>query len=308
MGLLYPPTAPVLTGDVLTINRFLSSPAAVARRLRTIADQRFLAEVILTGRIEASGGAIAYDQSETIYSDRVPTPVSPGGEYERALAVGGVAALAKVTKYGQDIRLTDEAIGRQPASSTQRVLTKLVNRAVNYIDTISLAAIAAAVTQTQSATAAWSAATADPFLDVMLAVAQVEDLAEGYDVDTIVTTSTLYARLVANQKVISGLRRESTNTVTETGEVSQIAGLVLRPVPANRMPAGVSAMVLDSQQLGSLGYENIPSPEYTGNPRDDIQTWVRRDGNATDSWLVRGRRPVVPIVQEPNAAVKLTGV
>lgn len=308
MGLLYPPTAPVLTGDVLTINRFLSSPAAVARRLRTIADQRFLAEVILTGRIEATGGAIAYDQSETIYSDRVPTPVAPGGEYERALAVGGVAALAKVTKYGQDIRLTDEAIGRQPASSTQRVLTKLVNRAVNYIDTISLAAIAAAVTQTQSATAAWSAGTADPFLDVMLAVAQVEDLAEGYDVDTIVTTSTLYARLVANQKVISGLRRESTNTVTETGEVSQIAGLVLRPVPANRMPAGVSAMVLDSQQLGSLGYENIPSPEYTGNPRDDIQTWVRRDGSATDSWLIRGRRPVVPIVQEPNAAVKLTGV
>jgi hypothetical protein len=308
MGLLYPPTAPVLSGDVLTINRFLASPTAVQRRLRTIADQRFLAEVILTGRIEATGGAISYEQSETIYSDRAPSPVAPGGEYERALALGGVAALAKVTKYGQDIRLADESIGRQPAVSVQRVLTKLVNRCVNYIDTISLAAIASAVTQTQAAFAAWNTGTADPFLDVMLAVAQVEDLAEGYDIDTIIVTSTLYARLVANQKVISGLRREATNTVTETGEVTQIAGLVLRPVPASRMPAGISAMVLDSGQLGSLGYEDIPSPEYTGNPRDEIQSWVRRDGNATDSWLVRGRRPVVPIVQEPNAAVKLTGV
>lgn len=308
MGLLYPPTSPVLSGDVLTINRFLASPAAVQRRLRTLADQRFLASVILTGTIEASGGAIAYEQSETIYSDRAPSPVAPGGEYERALAVGGTAALAKVTKYGQDIRITDEAIGRQPAVTVQRALTKLVNRCVNYVDTISLAAIAAAVTQTQAAGAAWSAGTADPFLDVMLAVAQVEDLAEGYDLDTLVLTSTLYARLVANQKVISGLRRESTNTVTETGEIVQIAGLTLRPVPASRMPAGVAALVLDSQQLGSLGYENIPSPEYTGNPASDIQTWVRRDASATDSWLVRGRRPVVPIVQEPNAAVKLTGV
>src|SRR3954470_3243311 len=219
MGLLYPPTSPVLTGDVLTVNRFLTSPTAVQRRLRTLADQRFLADVILTGRIQASGGAISYEQSETIYSDRVPTPVAPGGEYERALAVGGVAALAKVTKYGQDIRITDEAIGRQPATTIQRILTKLVNRAVNYIDTISLAAIAAAVTQTQSATAAWNAGTADPFLDVMLAEAQVADLAEGYSMDTIVLTSTLYARLVANQKVIGGLARESTNTVTNTGQV-----------------------------------------------------------------------------------------
>jgi hypothetical protein len=308
MGLLYPPTGPVLTGDVLTINRFLASPVAVQRRLRTLADQRFLAEVILTGRIEATGGAVAYEQSETIYSDRTPSPVAPGGEYERALALGGTAALAKVTKYGQDIRIVDEAIGRQPASSTNRALVKLVNRCVNYVDTISLAAIAAAVTQTQAAVAAWNTGTADPFLDVMLAAAQVEDLGEGYDIDTIVLTSTLYARMVANQKVMSGLAREGTNTVTETGEVTRLANLVVRPVPASRMPAGVAAMVLDSAQLGSLGYENIPSPEYTGNPRDEIQTWVRRDAGATDSWLVRGRRPVVPIVQEPNSAVKLTGV
>lgn len=301
MPLLYPATGPTLTGDVLTINRFLNSPVAVQRRLRTLADQRFLAEVILTGRIEATGGAISYEQSETIYSDRAPSPVAPGGEYERALALGGTAALAKVTKYGQDIRIVDEAIGRQAASSTNRALVKLVNRCVNYIDTISLAAIAAAVTQVQAAVAAWNTATADPFLDVMLAVAQVEDLGEGYDIDTIVLTSTLYARLVANQKVMAGLAREGTNTVTATGEITRLANLVVRPVPASRMPAGIGAMVLDSQQLGSLGFENIPSPEYQGDPRNDIQTWVRRDASATDSWLVRGRRPWCPSSRNPTA-------
>lgn len=308
MGILYPPTVPVLTGDVLTINRFLNSPTMVHRRLRTLADQHFLANVLLTGRIEASGGAILYEQSESIYTDRAPSPVAPGGEYEKALALGGVAALAAVTKYGQDVPITDEAIGRMGAASVDRVLRKVVNRVVNFVDTISLAAVAAAVTQTQAAAAAWSNASADPFLDVMLAAAQVDDLSEGYNLDSIAMTSTLYARLVANQKVITGLRRESSNTVTESGEIQTIAGLTLRPVPASRMPAGVGAIVYDSTQLGSLGYEVIPSPEYTGDPANDIQSWVRRDPAATDSWLVRGRRPVVPIVQEPNAAVKLTGV
>jgi hypothetical protein len=127
----------------------------VQRRLRTLADQRFRRRRHPHRAIEASGGAISYEQSETIYTDRAPSPVAPGGEYERALALGGTAALAKVTKYGQDVKLTDEAIGRQPASSTNRVLTKIVNRCVNYVDTISLAAIAAAVTQTQAA-AAWN--------------------------------------------------------------------------------------------------------------------------------------------------------
>jgi|SRR3954466_154874 hypothetical protein len=307
MGVLYPPTVPTLSGDVLTINRFLNSPTQVHRRLRDLSDQHFVADVLLTGKIEASGGAISYEQSESIYTDRVPSAVAPGGEYERALAAGGTAALAKVTKYGQDVKLTDEAIGRQGASSVQRVLTKIVNRCVNYVDTITLAAIAAALTQTQSAAAVWSGATADPFLDVMLAAAQIDDLADGFEADTVVLTTTLYARLVANQKVISGLARESSNTVTTSGEVQRLAGLTVRAVPVARMPAGIAALVLDTQQLGSLGYENIPSPEYQGNPATDVQSFSRRDPAATDSWLIRGRRPVVPIVQEPTCGVKITG-
>lgn len=307
MTILYPPTVPTLSSDVLSINRFLNSPTMVHRRLRTIAEQRFVADVLLTGRVEASGGAIAYEVSESIFTDRDPTPVAPGGEYEMALASGGTAQLATVTKYGQDVRVADEAIGRQNLNPVQRAMLKSVNRTVNYVDTITLAAISSAVTQTQAAAAAWSSGSADPFLDVMLADSVVQDLTQGYDTDTLALTVTLYARLVANQKVIAGLRRESSNTVTETGQVLEIAGKTLRPVPTSRMPAGVGAILLDSTQLGALGYENIPSPEYQG-AASEIQSFVRRDPNATDSWLLRTRRPVVPFVQEPGAGIKLTGV
>lgn len=307
MPTLYPPTAPTLSGDFTTIHNFLKSPSMVERRLRTIADQRFLADVLLTGRVEATGGAVAYEVSESIYTDRDPSPVAPGGEYERALATGGTQALANVTKYGQDVPITDEAIGRQKFNAVQKAMLKAVNRAVAYIDTITLAAIAAAVTQTQAAAAAWNNAAADPLLDVMLAAAQVEDLTEGYEVDTVVLTSTLYARLTANQKVLAGLEREGSSQVTKTGEVKTIGGLVVRKAPASRMPAGIAALVLDSTQLGDLAWENIPSPEYTGPP-SGLQQWTRRDPTANDSWLLRVRRTAVPIVREPNAAVKLTGV
>jgi hypothetical protein len=60
--------------------------------------------------------------------------------------------------------------------------------------------------------------------------------------------------------------------------------------------------------LGSLGYERIPSPEYSGDPSSGVETQSRRNPAGNDEWLVRGRRPVVPFVQEPGAGCKITGI
>lgn len=303
----FPAAAATLTGDVLSINRFLQSPAAVNRRMRTLADQQFVADKILTGKVEASGGAISYGVSESIYSDRDPGLVNAGSGYPRALTPDGAAQLAKTSKYGQDVPLTDEKIGREKGRGVNSILLKSANRTVRFVDTTTLAVIAAAVTQTQAAAAAWSSASADPLLDVMLAGATIDDLGEGYEAKILVTTKVLAARLVSNPKVIAGVRREENPTITEDGELTKIGGLQIIAVPAARMPAGVSAIVLDPDQLGSMGYESIPSPEYVG-PADGIQTWVRRNPQANDEYLVRSRRVFVPFVQEPNAAIKITGV
>lgn len=304
----YPVAAPTLTGDVLTINRFLNTPAAVNRRMRTIADEQFVADKILTGKVEASGGAITYGVSESIYSDRDPRLVAPGAEYPRALTPDGAAALLKISKYGQDVPLTDEKIGRERGRGVQQVLLKSANRTIQFVDTVTLAAISTAVTQTQAAVAAWSSpSTADPLLDVMLAQAAIDDLGEGYSANILVTTYVNAARLVANPKVVAATPRESAQNVTRTGDFGMIGSLQIIAVPARRMPPGVSALVADSNQLGFMGYENIPSPEYAGSP-DGIQTWARRNPVANDEWLIRTRRVFAPAVQEPNAAVKITGV
>lgn len=303
---IYPAPPPTITGDVVTISRFLQNPTQVQRRLRTVTEQRFIADVLLTGRYEVSGGALQYEIGEGIYSDRDVEAVNPGAEYPRSGTSNGQAAMASVTKWGQDVPITDEHIKRYGRQAVDKAMLKVGNTVVRKVDTVSLLAIGAAITQTQAAVAAWSQSTADPFLDVMLADAQIEALDMGYETDTLVLNDVLYARMVSNEKVLSGLQREAANTVTQTGEVTVIAGK--RILRSNRLPAGVQSMLVDTDQLGGLGYERLESPEYQGDPANGVESWARRDPDANDQWLLRGRRPVVPIVQEPNAGIKITGV
>lgn len=308
MPIQYPPTAPSYSGNVLQIHSFLKSPTEVARRIRDLARYAFVSDVIFPTGVEASAGAVSYTISDPLVTDRDPSEVAPGGEYELALAQGGVPALAKAAKYGQDVRITDEAIGRQKLNAVEKAFRQSVNRAVNFVDTLALAIAAAAITQTQAASAAWNNAAADPLLDLMLADATLAEANAdaGFEPDLLVTTLTLEARLVSNQKVYTALRDKGSLQV-ENGSITMLGGKRVVGVPAARMPAGVSAMLIDTTAFGFYAYEDIPSPEYSG-PASGPQSWTRRDPAGTDSYLTRLRRSYVPVVEEPGAAIKITGV
>jgi hypothetical protein len=300
---IYPAPAPTIAGDLVTISRFLNNPAVVQRRIRELALNRFIADTLLTGRYETSGGSLLYEQSESQYTAKAPEAVNPGAEYPRATAVPGPAALAAVTKWGQDVPITDEHIHRYGRRAVDVSLLKIVNYITRQIDSIALAAIAAAVTQSVTAVGGangWtSSSTKDILLDIMLAEAKVTGQDQGYQADTVVTTDEGFARIVADQKVISGVTREGSNSPTLAGTIPQIGGL--RIMASNNLPSGVKAMVVDSTMLGGLAYERLESPEYQGDPANGVETWTRRDPVANDQWLVRGRRPIVPVVQEPLA-------
>jgi hypothetical protein len=306
---IYPPAPPTISGDNITISRFLQSPALVQRRLRDITTQRFIADVILSGRYEASGGSLLYEQTESIYTQKAPEVVNPGAEYPRSPAVPGPAALAAVSKWGQDVPITDEHIKRYGRRAMDVAFLKIANYLVRQVDSVALAAIAAAVTQTTTAIATWATtATADPLLDLMLAAAAIRANDQGYDPDIAVMSDVSFARMVANSKIISGLTRENNISPTTAGirAVQEVAGVT--PLPTNNLPVASTVFVLDSTILGGLGYERLESPEYTGDPANGVESSSRRDPSGNDQWLVRGRRPVVPIVQEPNAAYKITAV
>lgn len=297
---IYPPAPPTISGDLVTISRFLNSPALVQRRLRTIAEQRFIADVLLSARYEVSGGSIMYEQSENMYTDVAPEGVAAGAQYPRSKGTPGPAALAAVTKWGQDVPITDEHVKRYGINAVNKALIQVKNYIVKQVDTIALAAIAAAVSQSVNATAAWNNAGRDILLDIQLAVAEIVNNDQGFEPDTLVTTDEGYARITADKNIIAGITRESPSSPTISGDIPVVGGC--RILASNNLPTGVKAMVLDSGMLGGLGYERLESPEYNGDPANGIESWTRRDPDANDQWLVRGRRPIVPVVQEPSSA------
>lgn len=309
MATTYPPAPPSLSGDVLTINRFLQSPTQVTRRLRTLAENRYIADSILTGRFEAQGGAILYETGETIVTDSAPLAVAPGGEYPLTTVSTGTASLASVVKWGQDVPVTDESIKRRQVDPVERAFIKLVNQNVKTVDGVALSAISTAVTQSTAATAAFASATAAQILDdIEQAVARIDELNMGYAPDTVVLKPTKWASAMAKFVAAGYFPRESVaDNPALTGEFPTIAGL--RWLKSTNVPTAGNAIVLDSTQLGGMADEKLGGPGYASKGPEGVEGMSYRDEKAhPDTWLLRIRRVTVPVVLEPASAWKITGV
>jgi hypothetical protein len=308
MPLLYPAASPTLAGDVLTINRFLRSPALVARRLRSLAEQRFIADAILTARLPVAGGATMYEADEGIYSDRNVGAVAPGGEYPLTTVGTGPASIASTVKWGEDSLVTDEAIKRQLMNPVDRALVKMVNQTVKHVDGVALSAVSSAVSASTPAAAAWATATAEQIItDVMVGgVAPIRALNQGYEPDTVIVDDARWAYAMS-KFIAAGLTpRESATTPLLTGEFPTILGMRWLATP--NLPTSGQAIVLDSDNLGGMADEDLESPGYVrGTDGVGVEAKTMRE-DEQDRWLLRCRRVTVPIVQNPGAARKITGV
>jgi hypothetical protein len=305
MPYAYPPAAPTLSGDVETINRFLASPTLVSRALRTLSQQRYIADALLTQTFQVSGGAVLYETGESIFSTDNPRAVAPGSEYPLTTAPTGAASIAKTVKWGQDTKVTDEAIKRQLMNPVTRALTKLVNRNVQFIDSIALAAIASAITQTTAVIASWKTATAAQMLaDVSQAKAVILALNQGYMPDTVVLDDATWAR--AYTGFVSGgfLPREQDQNAAVSGQFAVIDGMRFLPTP--NLPTAGTVLVLDSTMLGGMADEDLGGPGYGGAGPKGVEGKTIRDEDS-DAWKLRMRRVTVPVVQEPACGFVLTG-
>lgn len=302
----YPPPAPTVTGDVESIHRLLQNPTLIARRLRTISEQRFIADALLTGRFTAEGGAIWYEQGgEPLYTERTPEIVQPGAEYPKSPVGLGPTQIAAVQKWGQDVPVTDEAIKRLNRSPVDRAFVKLTNHLVRTIDSLALSVISSAVTQTAAAAANWLTATAEQiFLDVGLAKQAIVDLNEGYEPDTVVVSTRAWTYAMARFTSAGFMPREDRSTPVLTGQFPVIDGMRWLATP--NIPLANAALVLDSTQLGGMADEQLGGPGYAGAMGGIETKSIRHDSN--DGYDLRARRVTVPVVLEPNAAFEITAV
>ncbi|GAA3251649.1 MULTISPECIES: phage major capsid protein [Nonomuraea] len=303
-----PPGAPTLAGDLLTIHRLLQSPEQLRRRLRTLDDMRFVADQILTQRWRSSGGAVLFEVSEPIMTSRPVEPVSPGSTYPYAPTADGAAGLSAVQDWGQASRLTDAAIKRRVRGGDEldRVLRKILNTVIAKIDALAIAAVASAVTNTVNADTyggAWNGTTPNILRTLEAAKAFIADLDMGYEPDTVLLSSEMYAIMVSDDRVNNLRRRETTDNPIYGGDVEMIDDLVVVKAPAARLPAA-DVWVLDSRQLGGMADEVGADPGYV-MAEMGVQVQSERIARA-NAWDIWARRLTVPVVQEPGAAVRIT--
>lgn len=307
MAFTYPVPAPTISTDYETVHRLLQNPTLIARRLRTLAEQRFIADTLLTGRFATSGGSIWYEQpGESIYTNDTPEAVQPNAEYPLTTHGIGATAVATVVKWGQDVIVTDEAIKRLNRNPVDRSFVKLVNQMVKTIDGIALSAITSAVTQTVAAAAQWTtAATAKQiFSDVAKAKQDVIDLNQGYDPNVVVLPSAAWVAAMATFTDAGYLPREDRSTPALTGQFPVIDGMIWLTSP--NVPSSTTAYVVDTNMLGGMADEQLGGPGYAGSAAGVEVKSIRNEEQ--DGWRLRARRITVPVVIEPNACKKITGV
>ncbi len=305
----YAPPFPTLDGNGNFTQSWLEhAPQIVLRELRTIAQQHFVLPNVLKGRIDGTGsGAFIVELMESIYADRDPIPVDQLGDYPLVTTTGATTMLAKTVKRGLSAYISDEAIARMRIDEVRRTLVKIGNSLVKVSDTVGMAAIGSAVTQTQAAAGKWdgSTTTPDPLSDVLLAQAQIFSRGQGYKADTFLGTPNAVARLTA-QAVKMGVMPRETNNQFEAGLVKVIGDMQILTSPY--LPSGVNGIVLDSTMLGGIGFE-VLGGGYVGDPADpwgvESKTW---HDDEKDAWKVQARKVAVPIVNEPGAAVIVTGI
>lgn len=314
----------------------------VLRALRTIADQIFVGQKILTGQFFTTDGSIIYEQIESIFAANAPTPIAPGGEFPLTPVPTGPAQIADVVKWGLDTIITDESIARQNFDVVSRAFIKIVNSMVQQIDSVIMSAVVGAITfQSQAgatalslassggtntgggSTAEWTASTSNILRDIFIAEESVRALKQGYNLDTVLVDLETYANVLGSPQLAPLWPREDYGS-RGVGDMPVMKGLNSglevnlagkRWITTPNLPTTPYCALIDTSVFGAMVDERLPAPGYVGasgdggddDGRSMIQVKTMRE-DKDDKWRIRTRRTTTPIIIEPFAAIEITGI
>ena len=305
--LTYPVQPSVLTGNanLAMVQAFLKSPTQLARRFAEIlSSQNFISHFVLKGRYPIMGGAISFLPNESVKTADKPEVIAPGGEYPLVTITPDQAQILAAMKRGFAEEVTDEEVGRLLMDPVERSIAILANTMVDDFDSIAMSAVASAVPPALAG-AAWTGASAATNLiaNVSAAKSTLVKQKKGYKADAVVLTLDQYDAIAAPLATL--LPRENGNPIL-SGTWPNILGLDW--VANENLPAGWLPTVMDTNNLGGIGHEDIPSPEYVSlGVANGSNVEVARFRKEHDSTRVQLRKADVPVVRNPDAAVEITG-
>lgn len=301
MGYTYPVKHPSGALTTEQLHLFLSNPRVIARRVADITKMRFIADYLLQGRFDATGGGIFYETGEPIDAGADPEAIAPLGEFPLVTLEDGEVVSAKTDKWGLDTIVSDEKIARQGRTPVDRGILRVSNSIVRYVDSVAMAVIASRVSSTFNS-GAWGSAGAA--VESLITIqAEREQLGQGFELDTVVLRPAQYAKVIGMLIDDKALPRESGATAVQGNLPVDALGLTWATTPHFQ---GSNPLLVDRDQLGGMADEKLNSPGYASAGDFGVEVKTIRDDD-TEGYKLRGRRVTVPVVTEPLAGVQLLG-
>ncbi|WGD38480.1 hypothetical protein [Lysinibacter sp. HNR] len=301
MGYTYPVRHPEGKLTTEQLHMLLTNKQAIAKRLADLTKMQFIADYLLQGRLDATGGGIFYETGEEIFASDSPEAITPLGEYPLVTLDDGEIASARTIKWGLDTIISDEKIARQGIGYINKALLRVSNTVVRHVDRVAMAVIASKVT-TSFAAGPWTSA-GKAVKSILTIQAERAEMGTGLELETAVLRADQYAEIIAMLIDDKALPREQGETAIAGNLPVNALGLTWATTPHFQ---GADPLLLDRDQLGGMAEEKIGGPGYASAGGVGVESKIIRDDD-TEGYKVRGRRVTVPVVLEPLAGVKLTG-
>lgn len=301
MGYTYPVKHPTGTLTTAQLHLLLQNNKVIAKRVAELSKMKFIADWLLQGRFDATGGGIFYETGEPVFAADNPEAISPLGEYPLVVLDDGTVVGAKTDKWGLDTMISDEKIARQGRFYVDRGILRVTNTVIRFIDQVAMAVIASRVSSTFTS-GTWDSAGAA--VEALLTIqAERANLGIGLELDTIVLRPAQYAKVIGMLIDDKALPRESGETAIKGNLPVDALGLTWATTPNFQ---GANPLLLDRDNLGGMADEKLGGPNYASAGDFGVEVKSIRDEDA-EGYKVRARRVTVPVVTEPLAGVQLTG-
>lgn len=310
----FPPEPGTTDGTLVTINRYLNQPTLITRRLRDITMEKFVGDRILKGRATASGGMVGYEVSESTYPlGDGPETIEPGGEFPTVLIGAGRIVLEALKKIGLASEVTLESVIRSSWQPVDRAERKLSNSIIRAFDLVTMGKVIGAIPDMQTlAGAVWSDSASSIVRQLLTAKAMLDDSREGYNADTVLLDNFKWVDLASNEKLLTMLQKYNGNDsqVVALEDRIVLPGLGLEIL---RHPTDVGLadpIVYDSTLLGSIVREEGNDDAGDNGVTAQVRYYNAAESspaNQSEAWRVAVKRTRLPIIQEPQAAVVITG-
>jgi hypothetical protein len=290
----FPPAPPTISTDTLSVSVYLNNPARVSRVIEALTLNRFIADRLFAQGPRATGGAVIYDQvtAGDFFLARDVEKINPGGEYPILTDTAPTPLVAAVDKWGGQIFITDEQRDRNATDVFARETRKLANTIIRKVDTVALAALAAAPVNPVSGTD-WTAATGAAMIaNIIDAAAAINDPDMGYIANLVILNPVQFNELLKNKDFRDAMTNGVEGSILRDGVIGQFLGMDF--ARSNRVTAG-TGYIAAGGMVGGISDE-VP-----------LTTEVYREpGN--DSTFVKSNRRLVAWVSDPKAATILTGI